>query len=110
MMRPSRTTRAHRAQTAVKVSLFPFLAVLICTMGALILLLVVLARQARLQADQTAQVEVQRHQEDLQAELEMVQWRIEQLRASRAKTEEQLQQIRLLLGHLEDHAGENGTN
>jgi len=104
MMRPSRTTRAHRAQTAVKVSLFPFLAVLICTMGALILLLVVLARQARLQADQTAQVEVQRHQEDLQAELEMVQWRIEQLRASRAKTEEQLQQIRLLLGHLEDHA------
>jgi len=104
MTRSARTTRGRRRQTAVKVSLFPFLAVLICTMGALILLLVVLARQARLQADQTAQAEAQRHQEELQDELEMVQWRVEQLQASRAKTEDQLQQIRLLLGHLEDHA------
>lgn len=35
---------------AVSVELFPFLAVLMCAMGALLLLLVVIARQARLQA------------------------------------------------------------
>lgn len=101
------TRFAHTSRprlTAVQVSLFPFLAVLICTMGALILLLVVIARQARLQATRTAAAEAQHHAEELQDELEMVQWRVEQLKASRAKTEEQLQQIRLLLGHLEDHA------
>ena len=38
-------SRRHRTQPTV--SLFPFLAVLICTMGSLIVLLVVVAQQAR---------------------------------------------------------------
>ena len=35
----------------VGISLFPFLAVLICTMGTLIVLLVVMVQQARVQAN-----------------------------------------------------------
>jgi len=42
--------RALAHDNSDAVSLFPFLAVLLCTMGALIVLLVVMARQARLQA------------------------------------------------------------
>ncbi|MFV2067946.1 MAG: hypothetical protein ACC645_13315 [Pirellulales bacterium] len=45
--------RALAHDNSDAVSLFPFLAVLLCTMGALIVLLVVMARQARLQASST---------------------------------------------------------
>jgi len=92
-------------------SLFPFLAVLICTMGALILLLVVLARQAKLQATETAAVEATQREEEaarrkkeLKEEHEDVLWRIEQWKASRQRTEMQLREARLRLGHIEDHA------
>ncbi len=94
-------------QDAAKVSLFPFLAVLICTMGALILLLVVIARQARLQAAEntaTNTATVEAADTELAAELEMVRWRISELQKSREKTESQLAQSRLQLGHIEDHA------
>ncbi|MCH8924049.1 MAG: hypothetical protein IIA67_12980, partial [Planctomycetes bacterium] len=46
--------RSGAAQQSLSVSLFPFLAVLICTMGALIVLLVVISRQASLQAAQAS--------------------------------------------------------
>ena len=99
----------HRSgrQTGASVSLFPFLAVLICTMGALIVLLVVLARQAKIQAVQTARVAAAKsddQQKDLETAQEDAQWRIEQLQASREATESQLAEARLRLGHIEDHA------
>src|SRR4030042_2078125 len=90
-------------QSAVSVSLFPFLAVLICTMGALILLLVVIARQARLQAAQTAAAKAAEQDKDLKEAAEDVQWRIGHLRVSRQRAEEQLADARLNLGHIEDH-------
>ena len=100
-----------RRQTVAKLSLFPFLAVLICTMGALILLLVVIARQARLQAAETARTdaataaeEAVEKQADLEADREMIQWRVEQLKTSLQQTESQLADTRLGLGHIEDHA------
>ena len=46
-------SRAARRQN-VGVALFPFLAVLICTMGALIVLLVLLVQQARVDASNLA--------------------------------------------------------
>jgi hypothetical protein len=46
--------RSRAAKSTVSVELFPFLAVLMCTMGALILLLLVIARQARDRAEQEA--------------------------------------------------------
>jgi len=87
------------------VSLFPFLAVLICTMGALILLLVLIARNARSQAVHAALVssDASELNEKLEAELELVRWRIEQLHASRAAAEEEVADARLKLGQIEDH-------
>ena len=108
MRRTVRILDRRRQQATVSVSLFPFLAVLICTMGALILLLVVIARQARLQAAQAAEAQAKAQATELDDELkmerELVQWRIEQLRISLQKTQSQLAEARMGLGHLEDHA------
>lgn len=107
MRRTGRIGNRDRPRGTVGVSLFPFLAVLICTMGALILLLIVIARQARLQAAQTARAaaaEDAQQQEDFQAQRDMARWRIEQLHGSRRQTESQLAEARLHLGHIEDHA------
>lgn len=104
MRRTARTQDRRRPQAAASVSLFPFLAVLICTMGALILLLVVIARRSRLQAAQTAAAEAAERDDDLKKERELIQWRIEQMRISFEKTQSQLAEARLGLGHLEDHA------
>ena len=46
--------RRHQRRAGPAISLFPFLAVLICTMGALVPLFLAIARQARLQAVRTA--------------------------------------------------------
>lgn len=56
MSRKSRNRVSIKPRSGGKnaVSLFPFLAVLLCTMGALIMLLVVIARNVREQADQPA--------------------------------------------------------
>jgi len=94
--------RRHRPGPAI--SLFPFLAVLICTMGALVPLLLAIARQARLQALQEAATKVAQQQDEVQTERGMVKWRIGQLKTSRQKTGEQLTEARLVLGHIEDHA------
>jgi len=83
--------------------LFPFLAVLICTMGALMLLLLLVTRQARLQAASETAAKDAEKQSSIAAELEMVQWRVEQLKNSRKETESQLAEARLVLGHIEDH-------
>ncbi len=89
--------------TSPGISLFPFLAVLLCTMGALIVVLVVLNRQSRLQAaaarsDRDAvsdEVQTQRR-EDLA-------WRIEQLQSSRQKTAVDLANERQRLAVVEDN-------
>ncbi len=102
MKRSGYSTR-KRPRPTPGVSLFPFLAVLICTMGALILLLVVIARQARLQAAQAVAAKEIEQQEDNESELETLQWEVEQLEESRRKTEGDLAGARMVLGHIEDH-------
>ena len=104
MRRPAAATTRSRRQSTVSVSLFPFLAVLICTMGALILVLVVIARQARVQAVDDNAAELAQRRADLKDAGEMVRWQIDELRRSRQTTEEQLAGARLALGHVEDHA------
>ncbi len=86
------------------ISLFPFLAVLICTMGALVPLLFAITRQARMQAAQTAVVKIAEKKAEIKTEHETMQWRIGQLKISREKTDGQVADARLELGHLEDHA------
>ena len=88
---------------APRLSLFPFLAVLICTMGALVLLLLSVTRQARLQAAHEAAAKNAEKQSNMTAKLERVQWRVDQLKSSRKQTAAQLAEARLVLGHIEDH-------
>ncbi len=85
MKRSGYSTR-KRPRPTPGVSLFPFLAVLICTMGALILLLVVIARQARLQAAHAVATKEVEQQEDHESELQTLQWEVEQLEDSRRTT------------------------
>jgi hypothetical protein len=84
--------------------MFPFLVVLICTMGSLILLLVIIARQARLQAAQQAAAAQTELRRDLDQEREWTQTEINEYRHAYQKTEQQLAEARLALGHVEDHA------
>ncbi|HEV7221470.1 MAG TPA: hypothetical protein VGN42_02145, partial [Pirellulales bacterium] len=97
--------RGQPQSGAAGVSLFPFLAVLLCTMGALIVVLVVIARQARLQlAEGDAVGAPSPVREELEAQQADLQWRIEVLGESRSRTREQLEGQRAELSHLEDHA------
>ncbi len=98
--------RRCQREGAPNISLFPFLAVLICTMGALVPLLFAITRQARLQAAQTAVSKIAERKAEIKTEHETMQWRIEQLRTSRTKTNAQVADARLELGHLEDHSRE----
>ena len=100
--------RAYR-KPETRVALFPFLAVLVCTMGALIVLLVLVVQQARVQAveiphsepldDSTAQAAAQRRQE----QREDLTWRSEILSQQRAEKTTELADRRLALSHLEEH-------
>ena len=85
--------------------LFPFQAVLCATMGALILVLVVVNRNSRSSAATPTVAEAQPagESDDARAERESVQWRIEQLQQSREKTAEQLADDRLRLSGAEEH-------
>jgi hypothetical protein len=95
--------------TAPAISLFPFLAVLLCTMGALIVVLVVLNRQSRLQAATLAAGRTShsptndelRAEEELQREA--LAWQLGHLRESRDKTQVDLDHARLRLSGVEEH-------
>ena len=104
MKASQRNQRRRPSQTGPGISLFPFLAVLICTMGALVPLLLAISRTARIQAEAAALAKAAEQNADLQVQQEDVQWRIEQLKRSRQQTESQLSDARLQLGHLEDHS------
>lgn len=90
----------------VGVALFPFLAVLICTMGSLIVLLVLLVQQARLDARSIAAEQVvsaAANKQQLQQQLEEAQWKREMLEQSRAEKAQELADSRAKLAHLESH-------
>jgi hypothetical protein len=92
------------------VSLFPFLAVLICMMGALVPLLLAMTRTARLQAEAAGRAKaaekIGQYNAELRVKREDAQWMIAQIKQSRRKTESQLADARLALGNIEAHAQE----
>lgn len=102
--------RAASRKTVLGIALFPFLAVLICTMGALIVLLILVVHQARVQADTVLD---QRHQQragqdpdeqqKLEQEAEDLQWQREVLQQQRSELTQKLTDGRLELSHLEEH-------
>src|SRR5207253_2224026 len=91
----------------VGVALFPFLAVLICTMGALIVLLVLLVQQARVDASLIAAAKIggshSADQSRFRERIEDAQWQRELLEKSRAEKAEELAQSRSRVAHLEEH-------
>jgi hypothetical protein len=84
------------------ISLFPFLAVLLCTMGALLVVLVLFSRSVR--QNETAKLD--QEEESLSAELELTRdslaWRREQLEGVRERTAEELAQARMQLAGIEE--------
>lgn len=100
-------SRRGRAKTQVGVSLFPFLAVLICTMGALIVLLLLIMQQAKVNAAtiaHTPAVEESKIDETaLRQQIEDAEWRRELLEQQRLAKAQELSNQRLELSHLEDH-------
>ncbi len=87
---------------------FPFLAVLLCSVGAAIVLLLVMVLQTKASATQLALARQTKSEqeaasvEQVRQTIEDARWRIEMLESSREKTAEQLDLKRRELSHLED--------
>lgn len=95
-------SRAHARRQGAEISLFPFLAVLICTVGALIVLLVVLVQQARASADAApVPSEVPPAAAPVAPAISLAE--LEELRRLRAEQHQQLADERLQLSGIEDH-------
>ncbi|MFM8292188.1 MAG: hypothetical protein ACKOC4_10875 [Planctomycetia bacterium] len=94
-------SRARPASGAT-ISLFPFLAVLLCTMGALLVLLVLFSRSAKHSERAAAEAAVRQREDDLRLEQEQLSWRLEQLRAVRDRTLADLARARMQLAGVED--------
>jgi len=102
--------RQRIRKPATSISLFPFLAVLICTMGALIVLLVLMVYMARAQAETIAERRIQEEEARKTAERKKLlqdqedyRWRQEILEQQRAELTKKVADRRLELSHLEDH-------
>lgn len=107
--------RARLGDNSDKMSLFPFLAVLVCTMGALLVLLVVIARGAMAEAEQSVADDLEQRTaeaapaadavspEEAATAREQLEQRIETLQTAREQTERQRGELRQALGDLEDH-------
>ena len=112
--------RRRAARSSAQFSLFPFLAVLLCTMGSLIVLLLVLVQQARVEAkEQTAPLatdvnasevdvaatlkEQQKQRQADQAHLTELEEAETKLLELRDTLKDEIATSRLQLGHVEDH-------
>lgn len=87
-------------------SLFPFLAVLVCTLGALIVLLVTVVQRARFDARSESAQRVEQQLadlEELQTKKEIHVWRRQVLEKQRDELLRRVADGRLTLSHLEDH-------
>lgn len=102
------TQRAH-GQSESAVSLFPFLAVLLCTMGALIVLLVVLSRQARIEAGKSVADHAQARSE-VATHLEDIRWRMAVFQESRAELQSATEDAQIELGYVEQQLRERRDN
>ena len=100
-----------RAQSGPSISLFPFLAVLLCTMGSLLVVLVIFSRsakQAGIAAAEQARAEAAAAAEAERQELELARdeigWRIDHVRSMRDRTADDLAKARMQLAGTEENA------
>jgi hypothetical protein len=94
-------SRARPASGAT-ISLFPFLAVLLCTMGALLVVLVLFSRSAKNSEQAAAAAALQQQEDDLRLAREQFAWRLEQLQGVRDRTLADLSRARMQLAGVED--------
>lgn len=87
---------------ALTISLFPFLAVLLCTMGALLVLLVLFSRSASRAGVREAEAAI----EELELARENARWRRDQLDGVRRKTNDDLSRARMVLAGIEENTRE----
>jgi hypothetical protein len=91
---------SRRRRNSISPNLFPFLAVLVCTLGTLILLLALVSQQANDSAEKLVQEET----ESAKRYAEEERWEAEKLIEFRDKQTRELENRRSELAHLEDHA------
>jgi hypothetical protein len=96
-------SRSRRA-VGPTISLFPFLAVLLCTMGALLVVLVLFSRSAQHHAGVAQASQGARAEEDLVLARDDLAWRLEQTRGIRDRTAEDLAKVRMQLAGIEENA------
>lgn len=102
-------SRAKTQDKSTDVSLFPFLAVLLCTMGSLLVVLVAVTRLSRAQAaervaaEQAAEVVPENTSAEAEEKLQKVKQYADRLKEVRAAAKEKLQDDQQRLAHLEDH-------
>lgn len=95
-----------RIREGTVISLFPFLAVLLCTMGALLVLLVLFGYSAGQQDKAAVVAEAEAAAADLRLAIENLRWRRDQLAEMRAKTGTDLESLRLQLAGVEENSRE----
>ncbi|MEO1970750.1 MAG: hypothetical protein ABGX07_04310 [Pirellulaceae bacterium] len=108
--------RRNTPRHSLEPSLFPFLAVLICTMGALVALLVLVVQQARVDASVVndgssddvghPSSALLNTLEGVELEVEHGQWRVDVFRQQREEVLSQVDDRRAILSHLESHIRE----
>lgn len=94
---------SRSARQTAAFSLFTFLDVMLCTLGALIIVLICVVRTAQMKnSDEAPQnaAEV----EEIVSQRETIEWRAKHLAKSRDETRAQLQDRRLELSHIEEHS------
>ncbi|HVU88793.1 MAG TPA: hypothetical protein VHD36_15835 [Pirellulales bacterium] len=94
---------SRSARQTAAFSLFTFLDVMLCTLGALIIVLICVVRTAQMKnADEAPQNAAEIEQ--LVSQRETVEWRTKHLAKSREETRAQLKDRRLELSHIEEHS------
>ena len=100
-------SRARVHEVSSPISLFPFIGILLCTMGALLVILVAVSRSAKNTAER--EVRSQKHSdakaatEGTHKKIEEVQTYIGSLNSVRGKAEGRLHDEQARLSHVEDH-------
>ena len=96
--------RRSRTREGIAISLFPFLAVLLCTMGALLVLLVLFGHSIGQQDEIVAAEQAMQMEAELQGRVDSLLWRLDQLKDMRSKTNDELEKLRLQLAGIEDNS------
>jgi len=96
-------SKRSRKATDYSPSTFPFLAVLLCTIGALVLILAITVVHSRASANKAAELELGESIEEVKEQSDFLVSVSEELQARRERLKKELERRRRELSHIEDH-------